>query len=192
LLQGFPLYKLSVQQYQRMQEVGILTGNPKIELIEGLLVEKEKLNPPHAVCIRRVTRILEARLPQGWCLRPQMDIILPGNQPQPDATITAGTDDDYANRHPGPNDIALVVEVADSTLEDDQTTMLRMYAAARIPVYWIVNIPERSIEVYTQPRAGKNPAYRKCQVIAPPESISITVGTITVGPIPVADLLPPE
>jgi Uma2 family endonuclease len=174
-----------------MEEVGILTGNPRIELLEGFLVEKEQINPPHAVCIRRVTRLLETKLPQGWCLRPQMDITLPHSQPQPDATIAAGSDDDYAEHHPGPNDIPLVVEVAESTLEDDRTTKLRMYAAARIPVYWIVNLPEHQIEVHTQPRSGKNPTYRQRQVIAPPESISVTIGTTIIGPIPVADLLPP-
>jgi hypothetical protein len=191
LLQGFPLYKLSVEQYQRMGEVGILTGRPKIELIEGYLVEKEKINPPHALSLGRISRALHALIPPGWCVRSQMDITLTGSQPQPDAVIAAGDIEDYADHHPGPGDIALVVEVAESTLDDDRTTKLRMYAADRIPVYWIVNLPEHQIEVYTQPRAGKNPTYRQRQVIAPPDSVSVTIGTTLIGPIPVADLLPP-
>ncbi len=121
-----------------------------------------------------------------------MDVAIPDSQPQPDAAIVAGCNDDYFDHHPGPSDIALVVEVSDSMLEEDQGTMQRIYARARLPVYWIVNIPERQLEVYIQPRAGKNPAYRQCQVIAPPDSVSVTIGGTAVGPIAVADLLPPS
>jgi Uma2 family endonuclease len=186
-----PLYRLSVEQYQRMEEMGVFGGD-RVELLEGFLVRKGPMNPPHAVSTRRVTRLLESRLPPGWCLRPQMDVALPDSRPQPEVAIAIGTDDDYADHHPGPGDIALVVEVSDSTLDRDRGEMQRIYARARLPVYWIVNIPERQLEVYTQPRAGKNPAYRQCQVIAPPGSVSVTIGATVVGPIPVADLLPPS
>jgi Uma2 family endonuclease len=192
LLQGFPLYRLSVQQYQRMEEVGILTGDPKIELIEGFLVEKERLNPPHAGCLSLVFRELQARIPPGWHLRAQMDVALTTSQPQPDAAVVVGTITDYARRHPGPNDSTLVVEVAESSLQDDRTTKLRLYAAARIPTYVIVNLVEGEVELYTRLRAGKNPTYRQREVIAPPNSISVMIGTTLIGPIAVADLLPPS
>jgi Uma2 family endonuclease len=184
------LFRLSIQQYQRMEEIGVF-GSDRVELLEGILVEKEKLNPPRAVCISRVTHSLEAALPPGWCVRPQMDVPLTDSQPQPDVTIASGSHDAYVHHHPRPSEIALVVEVADSTLEDDRTTKLRIYARAGIPVYWIVNLPERQIEVHTDPLAGNVPTYRYRQVCTPPDSVSVTIGTRIIGPIPIALLLPP-
>lgn len=149
------------------------------------------MNPPHAVSHERVLDELRARLPTGWCLRSEKDIILADSQPQPDAVIAVGSRDDYRERHPMANDIALVVEVADTTLDDDRTLKLRLYARDRVPIYWIVNIPERRLEVYTLPVGGKNPRYRDGRHLAAAEAVTVPVGPHLVGPIPVANLLPP-
>lgn len=149
------------------------------------------MNPPHAVSHERVLDELRARLPAGWCLRSEKDIVLSASQPQPDVVLAVGSRDDYATRHPGPRDIVLVVEVADTTLDDDRTTKLRLYARDRIPVYWIVNLPERQLEVYTQPVAGKDPRYRSRMCLPSSEAVTVAIGTHLVGPISVVDLLPP-
>lgn len=186
-----PLYTFSVEQYQEMEREGLF-GSDRVELLDGYVVRKGPMNPPHAVSLGRVRRQLEPRLPLGWFLRQQMDVALTESQPQPDAAIVLGTnDDDYATHHPTAADVALVVEVSDSTLEEDRTTKLVRFARARIAVYWIVNIPERQLEVYTRPVAGQNPRYRSVQILAATDSVSVTIGDIVIGPILVADLLPP-
>jgi hypothetical protein len=185
-----PLYTFSVGQYQQMEQMGLF-GSDRVELIDGYVVRRGPMNPPRAVSLGRVRRQLEPRLPPGWCLRQQMDVALTGGQPLPDAAVVVGTEDDYATHHPTAANVALLVEVSDSTLEEDRTSKLRLYARSRITVYWIVNIPDRQVEVYSRPVAGQNPRYRSVQTLAPTDSVSVTIGAHTIGPIPVADLLPP-
>ncbi len=184
-------YTFTVAQYQWLEREGVF-GADRVELIDGYVVRKGPMNPPHAVSLERVGDEFRARLPAGYCLRTEKDICLTGAQPQPDVVIASGARDDYAHHHPGPGDLALIVEVADSTLEEDRTTKLRMYARSRIGVYWIVNIPDRQIEAYTQPVVGNNPRYRRRLVFGETESVSFTLGPHTIGPIAVADLLPPS
>jgi Uma2 family endonuclease len=92
--------------------------------------------------------------------------------------------------HPAPADVALVVEVADSSLELDRTEKLRVYARARIPVYWIVNIPDMQIEAYSQPRGGRSPTYRQRRDYLPAEMIPVVIAGQSAGTIAVRDLLP--
>jgi len=184
-----PPYTFSVAQYQQMERGGLF-GPDRVELLDGYVVRKGLMNPPHAVSLERVGDELRARLPAGYCLRTEKDVTLAGSQPQPDAAVASGSRDDYAQRHPGPADLALLVEVADTTLEEDRTSKLQLYARNRITVYWIVNIPDRQIEVYTRPVAGRNPRYRDVQILAPTDSVSVTLGGAVVGPILVADLPP--
>jgi Uma2 family endonuclease len=187
---NLPLYRFTVEQYQKAEAEGLF-GSVRVELLEGIVVRKGPMGPPHAVSVGRVRRQIEPRLPQGWCLRMQMDVALSASQPLPDAAVVVGEEDDYATHHPGPADIALIVEVADSSLEEDRTIKSPIYAADRIPVYWIVNIPERRLEVHTRPVAGKNPRYRDVQSLTETDSVTVAVGKAVVGPILVADLLPP-
>ncbi|MFO0841208.1 MAG: Uma2 family endonuclease [Gemmataceae bacterium] len=152
-----PLYQFTVEQYQRAEAEGLF-GSARVELIEGYVVRKGPMGPRHAVSVGRTEDQLRPRVPQGWCVRTQMDVALSSSQPLPDVVIAVGSRDDYADHHPGPTDVALVVEVADSSLEEDRTIKLPLYATDRVRVYWIVNIPERRLEVHTRPVAGKNPA----------------------------------
>lgn len=149
------------------------------------------MNAPHIQAVSRMRRQLEPRLPQGFYLRVQADIALTSSQPLPDGAVVLGTSDDDYPIHPVPTDVRLVIEVADSSLSVDRTSKLRMYAADLIPVYWIVNIPDRQLEVYAQPVAGHTPQYRQRQDLAETDTVTFTLGTHTVGPIAVRDLLPP-
>jgi Uma2 family endonuclease len=185
-----PLYRFTVKQYQEAEERGLF-GSARVELLDGYVVRKGPTGPPHAVSVGRVRRQLEPRLPVGWCVRMQMDVSLSESQPMPDAAVVVGAEDDYATRHPAPAEVALIVEVADSSLQEDRTIKLPIYAADRVLVYWIVNIPERRLEVHTRPVAGKNPRYRDVQLLAETDSVTVAVGAAVVGPILVADLLPP-
>src|SRR5262249_39150874 len=144
------LYRFSVAQYQEMFAKGILTTRDRVELIEGYLTEKPKINPPHAQSVRRTSIALARHLPAGWITQVQLPITLSESEPQPDFSIVRGGEDQYSDRHPGPADTALVIEVSDSTLADDRGIMRQLYARDKIPTYWIVNIPDNQLEVYTK------------------------------------------
>ena len=116
------------------------------------------INPPHAAALARLTRRFGRMLDEIWVIREQSPVTIPpGNsEPEPDLVVARGPDErSTTTRHPNPRDIALVVEVADSTLPVDRDQKLNAYAAADIPEYWIVNLVDRRVEVYTMPRGGK-------------------------------------
>src|SRR3954447_20895724 len=79
-------YRFTVEQYQKMEQVGIF-GSDRVELLDGCVVRKEPMNPPHNAALGRVRRQLEARLPQGYYFREQKDVALTDNQPQPDGAV---------------------------------------------------------------------------------------------------------
>ena len=189
---GFSLFRLTVEQFQGMYELGILKPTPKVELIDGYLVEVADMAPPHSIAVGLLMDVLVPLVPRGWHGRIRLPVTLPPtNQPLPDGAVARGARTDYATRHPGPGEVELVVEVSDSTLDDDRETKGPLYARHRIPAYWIVNIPQRQLEAHTRPRGGKNPRYLGRAVLAEGDTVSVTIGGVVVGPIAVADLLPP-
>jgi Uma2 family endonuclease len=189
---AYQVYRFSVDQYQRMIEEGILGPDDRVELLAGYLVEKMPHNPPHDGTVGRVDRRLMRLLPDEWLLRVQSSIVLVGSQPEPDLAVVRGPEETYFERHPEPRDIALLIEVADSSLLEDRRKKGPIYAQARIALYWIVNVKDRSIEVYTQPVAGKSPRYRRRQDYTDGQTIPITLGGHEIAQVPVRDLLPPS
>ena len=136
-----------------MVEANILTENDRVELLAGQIVEQVPINPPHAATVRRLQRTFTRVLADGeFDYRTENPITLPGNsEPEPDFCIVRWRDDDYATAHPGAPDIALVIEVADTTLVRDRGSKLAIYAAAGIGEYWIFNLVDRQLERYTEP-----------------------------------------
>jgi Uma2 family endonuclease len=105
--------------------------------------------------------------------------------------IVRGETRQYRDRHPGPQDVALVVEVADTTLQRDRTLKKRLYATARIPMYWIVNLLENQIEVYTDPSGSADqPDYRQRQVYGLSDTIPVPINGAEIGRLSTRDLLP--
>jgi Uma2 family endonuclease len=184
-----PVRRFTVEEYHKLGELGILTENDRVELIHGWIVPKMVLNPPHNYA---VTALMELFVPfvTGATVRVQQPISVAGSEPEPDVVLALGSRSDYKARHPAPPDCALVVEVADSSLRDDRTTKLQLYAGAKVAVYWIVNIGERIVEVYTEPKGGKNPAYRTRTDYAATDSVPVVIAGKTLGSIAVKDLLP--
>ncbi len=144
-------YRFSVAQYHAMMQAGILTSDDRVELLEGLLVTKRAINPPHRTTTHNVRVALERIVPPGWYVDQQQPVATADSMPEPDVAVIRGDSNDYADRHPGPGEVALVVEVADTSLTKDKTEKKRIYAAAGIPIYWLVNLTERRIEVYNDP-----------------------------------------
>ena len=180
--------RLSVAVYDRMVEHGILPETNCLELINGRIVEKEMKDPAHRVATRRTLRAVERLLPPGWYVSKEDPVRIPNrrSEPEPDVSVVKGSIDDYTDRHPGPADVALIVEVTRTSAATDRK-LARVYGAGGIPEYWIVNVPKRRLEVYSSPIGGAYPAPR---VLGEGESVDLIIGGQIVGAIAVADLLP--
>jgi Uma2 family endonuclease len=127
-------------------------------------------------------------LPKGWFTRQEQPARIPvrRSEPEPDLSVVRGSIKDYATRHPGPEDVALVVEVTRSTVSKDRA-LARVYGGGGIPAYWIVDVPGRRLEVYENPVDGK---YSSRRMLRESDTVSLIIGGQEVGPIAVADLFP--
>ena len=186
----YPLYRFRVEQYEKMIEAGVLTSGDRVELIEGIVVQKMTQHPPHAVSIDYTLDALRPLLLEDWRIREQKPIKLIDSEPEPDLVVVRGPLQRHERRHPGPRDIALLIEVADTSLEGDRQEKGRTYARARIPVYWIINLIDRQVEVYTEPKGGKSPSYRRRTDYVHNAKIPLIIEGSEVGPVSVSDVLP--
>ena len=183
------MFQLTVDQYHELIRSGALTPSDPVELLEGLLVFKMPKNGPHSTATGKTRRAVEPLLPAGWHYRAQEPITLADSEPEPDGAVVRGGLDDYATRHPTPAEVALVIEVADSSLDRDRGTKLRSYARAGVRVYWIVNLINRQVEVYTDPDQS-TATYVGPLVLVIGEAVSLEIDDQTVGTPAVASLLP--
>jgi Uma2 family endonuclease len=189
---GRRLARLSVEKYEAMIASGAFTKCDRLELIEGNLVEKMTQNPPHSVTVGLSDDLIRAALPAGWHTRQEKPVRIPSrdSMPEPDVSVIRGQRADWLQRHPGPADVALVVEVADSSVEDDRA-MAPTYGGGGVSVYWIVNVRDRQLEVYSGPSGPSEPlGYRHCEVLLPGDVVPLMLEGREVARIPVADLLP--
>lgn len=186
---------LTVEQYHSMRETGILDEDEPVELIDGLLVYKDRggampVSPLHSFVTHRMTRLAPALEEQGCHLRLENPVTLPPNhEPEPDGAVVRGGPEDYLERHPGPADVLCVIEVSDSSLRSDRTTKQGVYAAAGIVQYVIVNLVEGRIEVYENPNATER-CYGVVRVLHRNDTISLHVGGQHSLDVPVSNWLP--
>lgn len=187
-----PMYRFTVEQWHELIDRGKLTADDPVELIEAFPVFKMPKNPPHVAAIGLVTDVLSPLLPGGWHVRTQASITLADGEPEPDGAIARGRRLDYSGRHPGPADVALLIEVSDSTLDRDRGMKLRTYARAGVCCYWIVNLVDRQVEVYADPAPTADvPRYGPPAVYMPGDAVPLTLDGQLVGHVGVADVLPP-
>ena len=160
----------SVDDYYAMAEAGILTHDERVELIDGEITEMSPIGSRHASAIYSLEYLVPSQLGGRAIAGAQNPLRLRGHvEVQPDFMILKLRDDFYASSHPGPEDVLLLIEVSDSTLDFDRNVKLEMYANAGIPEVWIANIPERVVEVYTDPVNG---VYTNRQVFGLGEDVS--------------------
>ena len=149
---GETVHRFSVKLYDRMTRDGTLTDEDRVELLEGVVYDKMPHNAPHDSCLYRLhTRMLLALAPQGWVVRCQSAVTFPSSVPEPDVAVVPGPEGLYDDVRPTAADLLLVVEASDSTLARDRGLKQRVYARSRVPVYWIVNLADGVVEVYTAP-----------------------------------------
>ena len=175
-----------------MIQAGILGEDDNVELLEGWIVPKMSKNPPHDTMISIIAEdFFMPRLPAGYHCRGQSAVTTTYSEPEPDIAVVRGLKRDYLARHPGPADMALVVEVAESSLSRDRTVKVRIYARAAVPVYWIVNLVDRQIEVYTDPSGPiAEPVYHTRRDYRVGDLVPFVVDGRELGPIPAQELLP--
>jgi Uma2 family endonuclease len=191
---AFPLpvdvsvWRLPIDRYHAMIRSGILTAEDQIELLEGVLVEKMSKSPAHSCCVTMVALELNRILPAAWHHRNQEPVTLLDSEPEPDSLVVRGDPKDFARRHPGPADVALVIEVADSSLTRDRGAKKRIYARAGIPNYWLIDLTARTLEVYTRPQ-GED--YAAKAILREGDSVTVELENSPLPAIAVANLLPP-
>ena len=183
-------YRLSVHQYEEMTRLGILTENDKVELLEGLIVAKMTKHSPHVVSTLVAFARISSILPKGWYATKEDPIIVGQSEPEPDVAVVRGVVQDYLKRKPT-DEVALVVEVADSSLQFDRTVKKLIYASGNLPIYWLVNINDRCVEVYENPTGPcDTPDYRKKTIVGENETLPLILDGQEIGRIAVSELLP--
>jgi len=177
-------------EYDKLIETGFLGPGDKIELLGGQLCVSEPQNSPHATAISLGLEAIRQALAPAWHVRVQLPIALDDeSEPEPDLAVVSGGPRDYTDH---PSRPALVVEVADSSLALDREHKGSLYARARLPEYWIVNLVDRILEVHREPGLDAGAqygwAYRVVLRLGPDEHV--TPLAAPTARIPVADLLP--
>jgi Uma2 family endonuclease len=156
-------HKFDFEQYQQMGKAGIFHPEARLELINGEIVTMSPIGLKHTVTINRLTRFLVQNIGEQGIVSIQNSFRIPNySEPEPDILILKPRDDFYAGKFPLPEDILLLIEVADSSLRYDQTTKMSLYAEQNIPEYWIANLERDILEIYRQPQ---NKSYLKQSLI---------------------------
>ena len=148
-------HRLSVSDYYRMAEVGILAPDARVELIDGEIFDMAPPGSLHAATVDRLNEILTRSVGGKAAVRVQNPVRLSElSEPQPDLALLLRRDDFYSQHHPGPADVLLVVEIADSSLRFDRDTKVSLYAVHGIPEMWLVDLRGRRLVRHRAPRQG--------------------------------------
>jgi Uma2 family endonuclease len=142
----------TVSEYQRMGETGVLAPGARVELIEGEIIEMSPIGSRHAACVEIISDRLHEIGRGKFLVRTQNPIVLDDfSEPEPDVSVLKSREDYYRDAHPRPQDVFLVIEVADTTVPFDRQVKLPLYARVGIPEYVIFNLADEVVECYSQP-----------------------------------------
>ncbi|KKD35868.1 Uma2 family endonuclease [Limnoraphis robusta] len=166
--------RFTVAEYHRLTELGFFTEDDRVELISGEFFDMAAKGTPHAVCETRLERELYKLIGDKATLRGQQPIILSSNsEPEPDRVIVVNREDDYLSSHPTAEDILLLIEISDSSLDYDQEIKLMAYAENNIKEYWIFNLIDYQLECYSEPyqKLDQSFGYRRKLIMLSNESV---------------------
>ena len=179
--------KFTVAEYYRMAEIGILRPEERVELIEGEIIVMAPIGPGHAGSVGFTTDFIIRRLGERFMVRSQNPVHLDdGSEPQPDIAIILRRRESYYTAHPTPEDILLVIEVADTFLEYDREVKAHLYGRAGVPETWVKNLPEDCIERFTEPGPdgySQHTVHHRGETLTPVSLPDLV--------LPVDELLPP-
>lgn len=140
----------TVQDYMRMADADIFTEDDRVELIYGEILAMSPIGPPHAAAVDRANRAMVSAAGNRAIVRIQSSVVLDKySAPHPDIVLMRPREDFYASKHPGPSDIFLIVEVAESSLKYDRTIKARLYAETGIQEYWVADVKHDCLFVYS-------------------------------------------
>ena len=151
-----PRRRLTRRDYYRLGEAGILGVGDRVELLEGQLVDMSPIGPRHAIVTDNLNELLVASVASRARVRCQQPVALDdGSEPQPDFALVRRPWRGYPHTHPGPDDVFLLIEVSDSSLDFDRSVKLELYARAGIPEVWIVDLTVDGVLVHRRPSGGE-------------------------------------
>jgi len=169
--------RFTTEEFHRMGEAGIFSEDDRVELLDGEIVETSPIGSRHAACVARLTRWLSQQIGNSaivWVQNPvRLDV---RSEPQPDVVLLRSRPDFYAESHPGPEDVLLLIEVADTSGETDRQIKLPLYAKAGIGEVWIIDLLNRKVEICRQPTGTH---YQSIQMFTETERIAPQVIPVT-------------
>jgi Uma2 family endonuclease len=163
--------RFTADEYQQMGQAGILPESDRVELIDGEIVTMTPIGPRHCAAVDRATRTFVTRMSDRAIVRVQGAVRLDlFTEPEPDIVLIRPRDDFYASAHPGPADILLIVEMADSSLDYDREVKALLYARLGVPEYWLADLAGQQLSAYSRPEGGRYQEvrlYHRGETLAP-------------------------
>jgi Uma2 family endonuclease len=188
-------HRITVAEYHQMIDAGVFGPEPRVELLEGVIVDRMTKKPPHVVTTDLLEELLHQLLPRGcgYCISMGNPVTIEDRdgEPEPDVTVLRGSPRDFASRPRTPADIRLVTEVSDTSYTYDRHDKWVTYAAARIPVYWIVDLNRRRLEVHSEPTGeGADASYARTQFYGPDDEVPLILDGREIARFRVREILP--
>ncbi|BDI30921.1 hypothetical protein CCAX7_29720 [Capsulimonas corticalis] len=185
---GVRAHRWSVDEYYGVARAGVLDADTHLELIDGEVIEHmSPIGAPHVTAVTLASEALRTAFGEGFVLRVQSPLRLSSfSEPEPDLLIVTGRVRDYAQRHPNPPDVRLLIEVSETTLAFDRGRKAALYASAGISDYWIINLIDNQLEIYRSP-AGEM-GYQQVAILVGEEEVAPLASPAAT--ILVTDLLP--
>jgi Uma2 family endonuclease len=185
-----PRRRFTVDEYYRMAETGILAPGERVELIEGEIIRMEAIGSRHAGCVNALTQLLVRGVGDEALVAVQNPVRLSDlSEPQPDVAVLRPRADRYSDSHPGPEDVLLLIEVADTSVGIDRGTKAPLYAVSGIPEYWLVDVRAGEVEVHRESGSsgyGTVTRHRRGEVLRPVAFPGLDVAVAGILPAGVA------
>ncbi|HRG45906.1 MAG TPA: Uma2 family endonuclease [Leptospiraceae bacterium] len=169
------LYEFTIEKYHELSESGLLPRN--LELVFGGIVKKVTISPIHAILVNSLRDSIIKELPVGYFLRQESPLTIESlhSEPEPDLAILKGKQKEFISEHP--TTALWVIEVSNTTVDLDRAKK-KIYATANVPVYWIINLATKEIEIYTNPKTGEykeEKTYSASDLLPMPQPLTISI-----------------
>ena len=162
---------INVEEYYKMAEVGILKPDDHVELINGEIFQMSTIGSRHAAIVDHLAKVMNQLFEGQAIVRIQNPIRIDNNnEPEPDISLLTYRPDYYSSAHPGPADLLAILEVAESSIKFDREVKAPLYAAHGIPEYWIIDLENDQIEVFSKPQGD---AYTETRIFRPGDEVSL-------------------